>query len=358
MHFRPFRTALALALVIALPGCMGAEEEKPTAAARNAVPSDFTAEVWPGPYDLLPLTRAEAAEMERTRADLAPRLRALRGTGKMRDDEIDAMLQALNIIGERELPSVITYDQLDYIDAAVRRAEDRDLSAEARRRLLAGIYHRTRSASERSADYFADLWNLSRRLGALVGKEGCAGERRIVLDLEKGPRPGTLVARASFSGTLVAPGRGNQAYEITCLVIPAYAVGAGVPDMVGATLAREGYGTLSLEIEVGDGRSNASFDMFPAGANPPTRVTRGSPRRWGSMAGRYDIRRGRRTQMAFGVTSDSHVFNFGAVGNWFSPKGSTNDYRVSVTLELQSALWRLPPSLRPVPSASGGGIRG
>lgn len=341
--------AIPLAISLALPLTLS------TAAAQSA--DDHTTTVFDGSYDLDPLTQEEVAWMEDKIPDLRERLDALRGQDVITGEEIDAMLEALDVLDARDLPSPITYEQLYWMDALVSSAENGDLDAEERDR-LAALNQIVRDGAGAVSDAFAELSNLPDRLRDLAkwltAGDGCAAGRTVILEPQRGPEPGTFTASARFSGRLIAPGYRKQRYEVTCIVVPGYLIGAG-GQAYGETLAEPGSGKLTLSIKVGGGASNASFDVFPAGVAIPTDVPRGS------IAGRYDIRKGRSTSMRLSVGPKAHVFNFGATGNWFSDEGTTNSYSVEVTLTGKPARWNRPPSDRPssygTPSA-GMGIRG
>ncbi len=110
------------------------------------------------------------------------------------------------------------------------------------------------------------------------------------------------------SGILVAPGKGNQEYTIHQI---------DTKDFVNG-------GIVTFRITVGDGESDASFDLFPEGAPIPT-----TGRPIGSVAGRYDILKGSTTTMSYRFQR-GQVFQFGADGNWFSRKGAGNTYTFEV----------------------------
>jgi hypothetical protein len=116
---------------------------------------------------------------------------------------------------------------------------------------------------------------------------------------------------ANFSGTLTAPGNGYQRYKITCI------------DVTNFPQA----GKLVIDISLGNGVSGGSFDLFPRNVTIPTQ---GRPDK--SLAGRYDISPGSSTQMIHNFDS-SRIFQFGATGNWFSPKDSTNSYKARIFID-------------------------
>ena len=108
-------------------------------------------------------------------------------------------------------------------------------------------------------------------------------------------------------GILIAPGRGKQRYTVFYIDNKDFING----------------GTLVIEITLGKGESNASFDLFPEGVPIPTK---GRPH--GSVAHQYDVSRGKTVKMALRF-SRGQIFQFGATGNWLSPEGSRNSYRFS-----------------------------
>ena len=79
-------------------------------------------------------------------------------------------------------------------------------------------------------------------------------------------------------------------------------------------------GILLVDITMGDGESAGSFDLFPEGVPLPS----GSPN--GSVARSYDITSGESRTMVYQFAK-GQVFRFGASGNWFSEKGTTNEFQ-------------------------------
>ncbi|MDA7510371.1 hypothetical protein N8612_01730 [Verrucomicrobia bacterium] len=111
-------------------------------------------------------------------------------------------------------------------------------------------------------------------------------------------------SRGKGSGVLVAPGSGKQMYNVHEIDVSSFASG----------------GILLVDITMGDGKSAGSFDLFPEGVPLP----HGSPE--GSVARSYDITSGESRTMVYQFDK-GQVFRFGASGNWFSEKGTTNEFR-------------------------------
>jgi hypothetical protein len=110
---------------------------------------------------------------------------------------------------------------------------------------------------------------------------------------------------AEYDGVLTAPGYGAHKYQIVHIDTRDFAKG----------------GTLRIDIQVGNGRSNASFDLFSENAIVPTA---GSP---GSLAGAHDIGRNSGSSMEYQFFK-GEIFQFGAEGNWFSDKGTQSHYSI------------------------------
>jgi len=110
---------------------------------------------------------------------------------------------------------------------------------------------------------------------------------------------------------ITAPGNGYQNYKITCIDVTNFSQG----------------GKLIIKISLKDGASGGSFDLFPFDTLIPTE---GRPN--DSLVGSYDISPNNSTEMVhyFGAGA---IFQFGATGNWFSRKGSTNFYKVNVYVD-------------------------
>ena len=110
-------------------------------------------------------------------------------------------------------------------------------------------------------------------------------------------------SRGKGSGVLVAPGQGKQMYNVHEIDVTAFDNG----------------GILLVDITMSDGESAGSFDLFPEGVPLP----HGTPE--GSVARSYDVPSGESRTMTLQFDK-GQVFRFGASGNWFSEKGTTNEF--------------------------------
>jgi len=108
---------------------------------------------------------------------------------------------------------------------------------------------------------------------------------------------------ASGQGTLVAPGRGKHSYRVIMLDASRFANG----------------GTIHITITVGEGESEASFDLYPQGLPLPSE---GFPN---SLAGAVNIHSGSGAKINYHFAHGA-VFQFGAEGSWNSKAGATNNY--------------------------------
>lgn len=120
---------------------------------------------------------------------------------------------------------------------------------------------------------------------------------------------------ATVTGELTAPGYEKQSYTIFSLDTTDFSEG----------------GTLIVEVQLDDGESDGSFDLFPQGAPIPT-----EGRAEDSLAALYDLKRGERGTMRYQFES-GQVFQFGATGNWFSREGATNSFTLTIRVESASA---------------------
>ncbi len=130
-------------------------------------------------------------------------------------------------------------------------------------------------------------------------------------------RLGDASSRVSGHGILVAPGSGRQMYNVHEIDLRAFGSG----------------GLLLIDITMGDGECAGSFDLFPEGVPLPS----GSPN--GSVAHKYDVPPGAKKTLVHQFAK-GQVFRFGASGNWFSEKGSTNEFEFearAVALPSQAA---------------------
>jgi hypothetical protein len=123
-------------------------------------------------------------------------------------------------------------------------------------------------------------------------------------------RPRLVLTRnnrvAEYEGVLIAPGNGQQNYDVVDIDTRDFTEG----------------GTLRIDVQVGSGKSHASFDIFPQDAVVPIA---GRPTE--SIAGSYDVSRNSGTSLTYQFDR-GEIFQFGATGNWFSEKGSRNSYRM------------------------------
>lgn len=116
--------------------------------------------------------------------------------------------------------------------------------------------------------------------------------------------PGTS---STGQGTVAAPGRGKHAYLITNLDATRFTSG----------------GVLHITITVGEGVSEASFDLYPQGARLPSE---GMPN---SLASAHNIRSGAGAKIDYRFDHGS-VFQLAAEGSWNSKPGDSNTYSLVV----------------------------
>ena len=91
--------------------------------------------------------------------------------------------------------------------------------------------------------------------------------------------------------------------------------------------AFENGGVLTIDISVGHAEAAGSFDLFADGSKLPTE---GVPH--GALASAWGIPPGETNRIIY--TFDSgQSFRFGATGDWFSKKGSTNAFLVTISVE-------------------------
>lgn len=111
--------------------------------------------------------------------------------------------------------------------------------------------------------------------------------------------------------TIVAPAIGYQNYNVFYLDTRSFPRG----------------GVLDIDIAVSrESATDGSFDLFPSNVLIPRR---GRP--IGTVAGRYDVRRGTSTRIEYRFRV-GQVFAFGLEGNWGSPQGAIGSatFRASV----------------------------
>jgi hypothetical protein len=119
--------------------------------------------------------------------------------------------------------------------------------------------------------------------------------------------PGTS---STGQGTVVAPGRGKHSYLVTNLDASRFTSG----------------GVLHITITVGDGVSEASFDLYPQSAQLPSE---GMPN---SLAGAHNVKSGAGAKIDYRF-SHAGVFQLAAEGSWNSKVGETNNYNFVVDVE-------------------------
>src|SRR5580704_14354799 len=122
--------------------------------------------------------------------------------------------------------------------------------------------------------------------------------------------PGTS---STGQGTLVAPGRGKHSYRVILLDASRFVNG----------------GTIHITITVGEGESEASFDLYPQGIPLPSE---GFPN---SLANAVNIRSASGAKINYHFAHGT-VFQFGAGGSWNSKAGATNTYSFVVDVDSQS----------------------
>jgi hypothetical protein len=114
-------------------------------------------------------------------------------------------------------------------------------------------------------------------------------------------------------GTLVAPGRGKHGYRVILLDASRFVNG----------------GTIHITITLGDGESEASFDLYPQGLPLPSE---GLPN---SLANAYNVRSGSGAKINYRFAHGT-VFQFAAEGSWNAKAGATNTYSFVVDVDSQS----------------------
>jgi hypothetical protein len=122
--------------------------------------------------------------------------------------------------------------------------------------------------------------------------------------------PGTS---ATGQGTLVAHGRGKHSYQVIRLDASRFVGG----------------GTIHITIRLGDGESEASFDLYPQGIRLPSE---GWPN---SLANAVNIRSSSGGKINYHFAHGT-VFQFGAEGSWNARAGATNTYSFVVDVDSQS----------------------
>ncbi len=118
---------------------------------------------------------------------------------------------------------------------------------------------------------------------------------------------------SSGQGTLVAPGRGKHSYRVITLDASRFVNG----------------GTIHITITVGDGESEASFDLYPQGLPLPSE---GLPN---SLANAVNIHSGSGAKINYHFAHGT-VFQFAAEGSWNAKAGATNTYTLVVDVDSPS----------------------
>ena len=118
---------------------------------------------------------------------------------------------------------------------------------------------------------------------------------------------------ATGEGTLVAPGRGKHGYRVILLDASRFVNG----------------GTIHITITLGDGESEASFDLYSQDLPLPSE---GLPN---SLANAVNIRSGSGAKINYHFAHGT-VFQFGAEGSWNAKAGATNTYSFVVDVDGQS----------------------
>jgi hypothetical protein len=121
-----------------------------------------------------------------------------------------------------------------------------------------------------------------------------------------------LIPGSTFTGqgTLVAPGRRKHGYRVILLDASRFLSG----------------GTIHITITLGDGESEASFDLYPQGLPLPSE---GLPN---SLANAVNIRSGSGAKINYRFAHGT-VFQFGAEGSWNAKAGATNTYSFVVDVD-------------------------
>jgi hypothetical protein len=133
-------------------------------------------------------------------------------------------------------------------------------------------------------------------------------------DLVAAPAPEAIQlipgSSATGQGTLVAPGRGKHSYRVITLDASRFLGG----------------GTIHIAITVGDGESEASFDLYPQGLALPSE---GFPN---SLANATNVHRGAGAKINYHFAHGA-VFQFAAEGSWNAKAGATNTYNFVVDVD-------------------------
>jgi hypothetical protein len=115
---------------------------------------------------------------------------------------------------------------------------------------------------------------------------------------------------ATGQGTLVAPGRGKHNYRVILLDASRFVNG----------------GTIHITITMGEGDSEASFDLYPQGLPLPAE---GLPN---SLANAHNVHSASGAKINYRFAHGG-VFQFGAEGSWNAKAGATNSYSFVVDVD-------------------------
>jgi hypothetical protein len=142
--------------------------------------------------------------------------------------------------------------------------------------------------------------------------ESSTSKRVISTDDLAAPKVIRLIPGHSSSGdgTVVAPGRGKHNYQVILLDASRF----------------ENPGTIHVTVTVGDGQSEASFDLYPQDLSLPEE---GMPN---SLAAAHNVPRGSGAKLNYHFTHGA-VFQLGAEGSWNARAGATNTYNFVVDVE-------------------------
>lgn len=116
-------------------------------------------------------------------------------------------------------------------------------------------------------------------------------------------------ATSNGDGMLVAPGRWKHNFAVTNLDATKFPNG----------------GVLHIEITLGDGPAEASFDVYSQGARLPTD---GFPN---SLASDHDVKSGSTAKIDYRF-DHATTFQFGAEGSWNAKAGDKNSYSFTVSV--------------------------
>jgi hypothetical protein len=164
-------------------------------------------------------------------------------------------------------------------------------------------------ASVSQAQSLADAARANRKQKA---QDGSSASKVITSDDLTAPSQDLTIhlvpgATSNGDGTLVAPGRWKHGYSTTNLDATQFPNG----------------GVLHIEITLGDGPAEASFDLYAQNARLPSD---GFPN---SLAGAHDVRSGSTATIDYHFDHPT-TFRLGAEGSWNAKAGDRNNYRFTV----------------------------